>query len=111
MQNYGPGYTPYGYLDRYGYGEYYTGYGNQYTTTTGYSAAPRYGYGAGHGAGYGAGHGAGYGSGYGAGAGYGTGYGTGYATGYGSGYGAGYGLGAGYGGYGVASTGYGAVVY
>ena len=109
MQNYGPGYTPYGYLDRYGYGEYYTGYGNQYTTTTGYSAAPRYGYGAG--AGYGAGHGAGYGSGYGAGAGYGTGYGTGYATGYGSGYGAGYGLGAGYGGYGVPSTGYGAVVY
>merc|ERR1712055_23162 len=78
VRNYGPGYTPYGYLDRYGYGEYYTGYRTGYGGATGYNA----GYGAtGYNAGYG---GTGYNAGYGA-----NGYNAGYrATGYNAGYGA-----------------------
>merc|ERR1712063_207196 len=72
VRNYGPGYTPYGYLDRYGYGEYYTGYGNQYTTTNPAFGKIPAGYRAGYGVtGYNAGYGA---AGYGA-AGYNAGYG------------------------------------
>merc|ERR1711946_1279 len=101
VRNYGPGYTPYGYLDRYGYGEYYTGYGNQYTTTNPAFGKIPAGYRAGYGVanGYNAGYGAtGYNAGYGA-----TGYYAGYeATGYNAGYGA-TGYNAGYG-----ATGYGA---
>merc|ERR1712137_148116 len=82
VRNYGPGYTPYGYLDRYGYGEYYTGYGNQYTTTNPAFGKIPAGYRAGYGiaTGYNAGYGAtGYNAGYGA-AGYGA---AGYNAGYG----------------------------